>query len=129
MQIEIKEKLLTFLKKIANANPDIPIKVLKAEAMELETNLTLSEYSINLQTPKELYKEIAGLSGYQKRHFETVVWLTNPMGPRGVGRTQLMALSFIQHSLYCGDWVRVYDHNYNTRTFGRNGKKNFRNSK
>jgi len=46
----------------------------------------------------------------QQAKFETVKWLTDPMGPRGSGRTYLLALSFIMHSLNYRTWIHVYNH-------------------
>jgi len=46
----------------------------------------------------------------QKTKLETILWLTNPMGPRGSGRTYLLALSFIMHSLNYRTWVTIYNH-------------------
>jgi len=52
------------------------------------------------------------LTKEQAKHFESIQWLTNPMGPRGSGRTYLLALSFIVHSLNFRTWVIIYDHEY-----------------
>ncbi len=60
--------------------------------------------------PKEMSKSLSGLSDDQKKYYESLLWLINPMGPRGAGRTELMALAFIQHSLLFRIWVRVFDH-------------------
>lgn len=50
------------------------------------------------------------LSKDQAEKFKTIQWLTNPLGSRGSGRTYLLALSFIVHSLNYRTWVTIYDH-------------------
>jgi len=44
----------------------------------------------------------------QQNKYEGIKWLTDPMGPRGSGRTYLLALSFISHAIYYGMWINIY---------------------
>lgn len=60
----------------------------------------------------ELDEIIKNLSTEQVDHFKTISWLLNPMGPRGAGRTHLMALVFIEHSLKYGIWIIPFNHNH-----------------
>ena len=46
----------------------------------------------------------------QQSKYEGIKWLTDPMGPRGSGRTYLLALSFISHAIYYGMWINIYNH-------------------
>ena len=46
----------------------------------------------------------------QEENYKTVKWRLDPMGPRASERTQLMAMAFIEHSLYYGTWVNVFNH-------------------
>lgn len=50
------------------------------------------------------------LSKDQQKKFEVIQWLTDPMGPRGSGRSYLLALSFVMHSLKYRTWVTIFDH-------------------
>jgi len=111
MQIELKQNLLRFLQKIINSVPGVHSKEITAEAFELEMNLRMSRRNLNLRIPKEMYELLSGLTEYQREHYETISWLTDPMGPRAMGKTHLMAISFIQHSLFFGTWVTIYNHN------------------
>lgn len=52
------------------------------------------------------------LPSEQAKKFETIQWLTDPMGPRGSGRTHLLALAFITHSLKYGISIPIYDHDF-----------------
>jgi len=49
----------------------------------------------------------------QFKYYEAVKWLTNPMGQRGSGRTYLMAIAFIEHSLNFNMSVPIYNHDNN----------------
>lgn len=64
--------------------------------------------------PSELSSIINGLSKEQKDYYKAISWLTNPMGPRGSGRSYLMALAFIEHSLSFKIWVKINNHENNT---------------
>lgn len=46
----------------------------------------------------------------QLEKFETIKWLTDPLGARGSGRTQLLAMAYIQHSISYRCWVTVVNH-------------------
>ena len=54
------------------------------------------------------------MSEQQLKYYDAILWLTNPMGPRGSGRTYLLALSFITHSLKYKTWISIYDHESHT---------------
>ena len=60
--------------------------------------------------PNELESEFLNLSTEQAQHYKAVSWLLNPVGPRGSGRTHLMALAFIEHSLKHNMAVDIFDH-------------------
>jgi hypothetical protein len=49
------------------------------------------------------------LSKEQAKHYESIKWLISE-GQRGSGRTYLMALAFVEKSIYEGGWVRIFDH-------------------
>lgn len=48
----------------------------------------------------------------QTKKFETVLWLTDPLGGRATGRTQLLALAYVQHSLSYRTWVHLVNHGF-----------------
>jgi len=51
------------------------------------------------------------LTPEQTRHFESILWLVDP-GPRGVGRSTLMALAFLEIAKKnSGLYVYVFDNN------------------
>ena len=50
------------------------------------------------------------LTPEQRRMFETVLWLTDPIGEKGSGRTHLLALAYIQHSIKYKTWVPIMNH-------------------
>lgn len=56
------------------------------------------------------------LSKKQSEYYAAIKWLTNPMGPRGSGRTHLMAVTFIEHSLYFKMAIPIYNHGDNAYT-------------
>lgn len=49
----------------------------------------------------------------QAKKFETIKWLTDPLGSRGSGRTQLLAMAYINHSLNYKTWVSIINHGNN----------------
>jgi len=112
MQEELKNRLLRFLEKIVNSLPGVEAKTIEAEAFLLEMQVRMSNRNLTLETPVELVPILGDLTESQAVHYESIRWLLDPMGPRAVGKTHLMALAFIQHSLYYGTWVRIYDHGY-----------------
>ena len=116
MQIELKERVLKFLQKIVKGvYSAMEIKEITAEAFILEMQVRMSNRNLTLETPVELQPIQATLTESQLEHYQTIRWLLDPMGPRAVGKTELMAMAFIQHSLYYGIWVRVYDHTSHPR--------------
>lgn len=54
---------------------------------------------------------IATLPEQQAKHYETVKWLVND-GPRGSGRTFLLALAFVEKAITCGHPVNIWDHTH-----------------
>ena len=64
---------------------------------------------------EEIHKIISNLSQGQLQHYSTISWLLNPMGNRCTGRTHLMALAFIEHSLKHKIWVKIFDHSFDKK--------------
>ncbi len=52
------------------------------------------------------------LTGDQINKLETILWLTDPLGGRGSGRTELLALAYVQHSISYRTWVNVVNHGF-----------------
>lgn len=52
---------------------------------------------------------VGSLTKKQTKHYDAVRWLLSP-GPRGGGRTTLMALCFIDIALQTGMLIEVFDH-------------------
>jgi hypothetical protein len=50
------------------------------------------------------------LTEEQARRYEAILWLTDPLGSRGTGRTQLLAMAYIQHSITGRCWVSIVNH-------------------
>jgi len=48
----------------------------------------------------------------QAKKFETIKWLTDPLGGRGSGRTELLALAYVQHSISYRCWVTIVNHGF-----------------
>ena len=46
----------------------------------------------------------------QSEKFEAIKWLTDPMGHRGQGRTELLALAYVQHAINYRTCVDVTNH-------------------
>ncbi|MCP4374047.1 MAG: hypothetical protein GY797_38970 [Deltaproteobacteria bacterium] len=113
MQTELKAKLLKFLQKIIDSVPGTDLKTIEPEAFLLEMQVRMSNRNLTLETPKEIFPLINGMTESQAEHFHTIRWLIDPMGPRAIGKTHLMAVAFIQHSLYYGVWVNVFNHSAN----------------
>ena len=110
MLIEIKRKTIRFLQKITNADPSYTIKSFEDEALELEMELRQSYQKPVPAYPLELDNIMKELPALQKEYYESIRWLLNPKGARGSGRSHLMALAFIEHSLYYGIWIKIFDH-------------------
>lgn len=110
MLIETKARVIRFFQKIANSKPTDTIRDFEGEALELEMELRKSYRMPHTPRPWELEKTIMNLSNEQKEHYESISWLMNPMGPRGSGRSHLLALSFIEHSLFYRIWIRLSNH-------------------
>ena len=58
--------------------------------------------------------QINGLHLTKEQHsrFSTIKWLVND-GPRGSGRTFLLALAFIEKAIDCGYPIYIWDHYHN----------------
>jgi hypothetical protein len=52
----------------------------------------------------------------QQRKYEAVRWLVND-GPRGSGRTYLLALAFVEKAITCGNPIRIWNHESNPNSF------------
>ena len=48
----------------------------------------------------------------QATKFESILWLTDPLGRRGTGRTELLALAYVQHSISYQTWVNIVNHGF-----------------
>lgn len=46
----------------------------------------------------------------QVKKLEAILWLTDPLGGRGSGRTQILAMAYVQHSINYRCWVHVVNH-------------------
>ncbi len=46
----------------------------------------------------------------QSKKLETILWLTDPLGGRGSGRTQVLAIAYIQHSIKYKTWIYIVNH-------------------
>lgn len=46
----------------------------------------------------------------QAEKFKAIKWLTDPLGDKGTGRTQLLALAYIQHAMSYQCWIHVVNH-------------------
>lgn len=110
MDIRLKKKLIRMLKKMNNSKPTAQIKDFGSDIFDLEMEL---RHSINesqyFKTP-ELKPIFEFMSKEQAEHYESISWLLNPHGPKGSGKTYLMAVAFIEQSLYTGDTIRVFNH-------------------
>ena len=122
MDIELKARLIEFFDKLSGiekvekvlTKTEINDRMYHFENEAFELGIELRK-SFKLPHAKAEFNELApifkSLSSYQMEHYETVFWLLNPQGPRAVGKTHLMALAFIEHSLYHGMWVDIFNHN------------------
>ena len=48
----------------------------------------------------------------QSKKLEAILWLTDPFGGRGTGRTQVLALAYVQHSISYRTWVPIVNHGF-----------------
>jgi len=51
----------------------------------------------------------------QAQKYEAIKWLLNIFGPRGSGRTHLMAMAFIEHSLNFDTDIEIFNHDQGFR--------------
>ncbi len=110
-KINIKKEFFNFLDRLIKSIPIPFCKTVDPKSIEVEVLIRRSDKNWASNNTKGLEIELSKLTESQMNHYAAVSWLTNPFGPRGSGRTHLMALSFIEHSLQNrGVWIKVFDH-------------------
>jgi len=105
-----KELLFTFLEHIVSS---FSPKTVDPKTIQIEVGIRKNNNYQETNEPKELRQELTNLTVGQSNHYPAISWLLNPLGPRGTGRTRLMALAFIEHSLNHSIWISIYDHTPN----------------